>query len=100
MLAAHAIATIFYLIRKEAGIPKAKGTIAALLRFLAVARVDDTVIQEALRLPCVDFEDAVAAAAARASGCHYVIARDPKGFRGSPVQVLTPEAALPLFSER
>ena len=40
---------------------------------------------------------AVTAAAARVAGCEYIVTRDPKGFRGSPVRSLTPEAATPLL---
>lgn len=98
LLSAHAITTIHYLVRKETGAAKARGVISAILRVFQVAPVNAAVMQEALELPCPDFEDAVTAAAARPAGCHYILTRDPKGFRGSPVRPLTPEAALPLLS--
>jgi predicted nucleic acid-binding protein len=97
LLAAHAVTTIHYLVRREAGAAKAKGIISATLRVFGVAAVDGGVIQEALRLSGSDFEDALTAAAARLAGCDYIVSRDPKGFRGSPVRALTPEAAIPLF---
>jgi hypothetical protein len=62
-----------------------------------IAMVDGAVIQEALRLSLPDFEYSVTAATAEISGCDYIITRDPKGFRGSPVRSLAPEAALPLI---
>ena len=98
LLAAHAVTTIHYLIRKESGTTKAKGLLSAILRVFSVAAVDGGVIQEALQLSCPDFEDAVTAAAARHAQCDYIVTRDPKGFRGSPVRSLTPESALPLFT--
>ena len=97
MLAAHAVTTIHYLIRKEIGNVKAARTISAILRVLGVAFVDGAVIQEALQLPLSDFEDAVTAAAARVAGCECIVTRDPKGYRGSPVRSLTPEAVMPLL---
>ena len=97
MLAAHAVTTIHYLIRKEMGNAKAARTISAILRVFGVAAVDGVVIQEALQLPISDFEDAVTAAAARLAGCECIVTRDPKGFRGSPVRPLTPEAVMPLL---
>jgi predicted nucleic acid-binding protein len=100
MLAAHAVTTIHYLIRKEMGTGKAARAVSAILRVFAVAAVDRTVIQEALQLPGADFEDAVTAAAARLAGCECIVTRDPKGFRGSPVRSLTPEAVMPLLSRR
>jgi predicted nucleic acid-binding protein len=97
LLAAHAVTTIHYLVQKELGAAKAKRTIVAMLRVFGVAAVDGAVIEDALRLSLPDFEDAVTAAAARLAACDYIVTRDPKGFRGSAIRTLTPEAALPLL---
>jgi predicted nucleic acid-binding protein len=97
LLTAHAITTLHYLIQKELGATKARRVISEILRVFRVAAVDGSVIEEALRLSLADFEDAVTAAAARVSECNYIVTRDPKGFRGSPVRPLAPEAALPLL---
>jgi hypothetical protein len=97
MLAAHAVTTIHYLIRKQMGAGKAKRVVLTILRVFGVAAVDGAVIQEALQLPFSDFEDAVSAAAARLAGCDCIVTRDPKGFRGSPVRCLTPEAVASLL---
>jgi predicted nucleic acid-binding protein len=97
LLAAHAVTTIHYLVRKETGNIKARRIISAILRVFGIATVDGAVLQEALQLPLSDFEDAVTAAAARLAGCECIVTRDPKGFRGSPVRPLTPEAVAPLF---
>ena len=97
MMAAHAVTTIHYLVRKEMGIAKARCIISAILRVFGVAAVDGVVVQEALQLPLSNFVDAVTAAAARLAGCECVVTRDPKGFRGSPVRSLTPEAVMPLL---
>jgi len=94
-LAAHAITTIHYLTRKELGLAKARRVVFSLLRVFDVATVDKVVLDEALRLSLPDFEDSVTAAAAQLSGCDFIVTRDLKGFRGSPVRPLTPEAFLP-----
>jgi predicted nucleic acid-binding protein len=99
MLAAHAVTTIHYLIRKELGAARARETLSAILRVFGVAAVDGPVIQEALGLSMSDFEDSVTAAAARLAGCDSIVTRDPKGFRGSPIRPLTPEAAAPLLAQ-
>jgi predicted nucleic acid-binding protein len=96
VLAAHAVTTIHYLVRKEKGNARAKRIVSAIMRVFKVAGVDGAVIREALELPFSDFEDAVTAAAARAAGCEYIVTRDPRGFRESPVRALTPEAFRPL----
>jgi predicted nucleic acid-binding protein len=98
LLSAHAVTTIHYLVRKETSAIKAKTILSAVLKVFDVAAVDSAVIQDALQLPCSDFEDAVTAAAARLAGCNYIVTRDPKGFRGSPVRPLTPEMALALIA--
>jgi hypothetical protein len=91
------VTTIHYLASKEMGSVKARRTVSAILRVFGVATVDVAVVQEALHLPCPDFEDAVTAASARAAGCECVVTRDPKGFRGSLLRCLTPEALIPLL---
>jgi predicted nucleic acid-binding protein len=97
LLAAHAVTTIHYLVRKEMGATKARRIVSAILRVFGVAAVEGAVIQEALQLSFSDFEDAVTAAAARSAGCECIVTRDPKGFHGSPVRCLTPEAVTPLL---
>jgi predicted nucleic acid-binding protein len=97
-LAAHAITTIHYLVQKELGAAKAKQLVSLLLVVFRVAAVDGSVIEQALRLPKADFEDAVTVAAALASECEFIVTRDPKGFRGSPVRALGPEAVLPILA--
>ena len=100
MLAAHAVTTIHFLVRKEMGNIKAGRIISAILRVFGVAAVNGAVVQEALQLPFSDFEDAVTVAAARLAGCECIVTRDPKGFRGSPVRSLTPEAVTPLLDKK
>jgi hypothetical protein len=97
LLAAHAVTTIHYLVRKEIGNVKARRIVSAILRVFGMATVDGAAVQEALQLPLSDFEDAVTASAARLAGCECIVTRDRKGFRGSPVRCLTPEAVAPLL---
>jgi predicted nucleic acid-binding protein len=97
LLAAHAVTTIHYLIRKELGNTKAKRIVSAILGVFGIAAIDGAVVQEALQLPFSDFEDAVTAAAAFSAGCDCIVTRDPKGFRGSPVRCLAPEAVTALL---
>jgi predicted nucleic acid-binding protein len=99
LLASHAVTTIHYVIRKEQSTAKARRTVSSILRVFGVAMVDAAVIQEALQLSSPDFEDAVTISAARLAGCDVIVTRDPRGFRQSPVRVLTPEAAAPLLAK-
>jgi predicted nucleic acid-binding protein len=97
LLAAHAITTIHYLMRRELGNARAKRMIAAMLRVFGVASVDGPAIQLALDLPLSDFEDAVTAAAAQLALCDYIVTGNPKGFRGCGIRALMPEAAVPIL---
>ena len=99
MLAVDAVTTIHYLLRKEMGAGKTRRILSAILNVFEVAAVDGAVVQEALQLAFSDFEDAVTAASARLAGCEYIVTRDPKGFRGSPVRSLTPEAIAPFWGK-
>jgi predicted nucleic acid-binding protein len=98
VIAAHAITTLHYWIRRELGPAKSKRMMTDLLSVFAVAAVDEDVIQDALAMPSAHFEDSITAAAAKNSGCDCIVTRDPKGFRGSGILCLTPEAALPLVT--
>jgi len=99
LLSAHAVATMHYLIRREMTAANARRTMSAVLRLLEVAAVDGVVVQEALELSWPDFEDAVTAAAARRARCDYIVTRDPRGFLGSPVRVLAPEAFVAMLKQ-
>ena len=98
LIAAHTVTTIHYLLRKELGEAKTRRVISAILRVFGLAAVDSEVIHEALQLALSDFEDAVTAAAARSMGCECIVTRDPRGFRGSPVPALAPEAIAALLA--
>ena len=98
LLSAHAVTTIHYLIRKQLGDSKAKRTMGVMLQVFEVAAIDGPILAEALQLHFADFEDAVTSAAAKAADCDWIVTRDAKGFRGSPVRTLTPEALVPLLS--
>lgn len=97
VLAAHAVTTIQYILKGERGGTVARNTVESILRVLDVAAVDTQVIRRALQFGWVDFEDAVTAAAAESADCDAIVSRDPKGFPRSPVRVLSPEAAAPLY---
>jgi predicted nucleic acid-binding protein len=99
-VAAHAVTTIQYLIRRTVGLSSADKSVAGLLQIFEVAAVDDAVLRHAMRLAFSDFEDAVTAAAASRAECDCIVTRNAKDFRKSPVRCLTPEAMLPLLVRR
>jgi predicted nucleic acid-binding protein len=96
-LAAHAITTFYYLLRQQRDHAQSKQAVHSLLQVFKVAAVDSSVIHEALQMPGSDFEDCITAAAARRSGCAFIVTRDPRGFRSSPVEAVTPQAAIAIL---
>ncbi len=93
-LPAHGVTTIYYLIHQDRGAQIARQALEGIVHVLDVAPVDGAVIRSALTLSWPDFEDAVCAAAAQATGCDAIVTRDPDGFPDSPVPVMDPETAL------
>ena len=96
-LAAHSIMTLFYIISRTCNREAAVQAVTGLLESFTVAKVDDTVIREALGLGWKDFEDAVQMASAGAEGVDYLITRNIKDFQSGPVQVIQPAAFLALL---
>jgi predicted nucleic acid-binding protein len=90
VLPVHAFTTLYYVLAKAAGRPKADQTIDWLLAHFDVAVADKAVLRRARRLPMADFEDAVVASSAEAGQCDYVVTRNVSDFAGSPVPALTP----------
>ncbi len=72
--------------------------LSTLLQVLRVAAVDQAVIEDALRLPYRDFEDALQMAAAVEAGAAYVVTRDLEGFRHGPLPALQPVELVALAS--
>jgi predicted nucleic acid-binding protein len=94
MVPAHGVTTIFYLLEKARGSEFARNGVEGLIRVFSVAPVDDDVVRRALALAWPDFEDAVCAAAAEASGCDALVTRDANGYPNAPLPVIDPAAAL------
>ena len=91
---AHGVTTIFYLLEKARGAAFAREGVEQLMGVFGVAPVNDTVLRRALVFGWPDFEDAVCAAAAEASGCEAIVTRDPDGYPNAPLPVIDPAAAL------
>ena len=94
LIPAHGVTTIFYLLEKARGSRFAREGVERLITVFGVAAVNDAVVRRALVFAWPDFEDAVCAAAAEASGCEAIVTRDPAGYPDAPLPVIDPAAAL------
>jgi predicted nucleic acid-binding protein len=94
-IAAHAVTTIFYLLERELGGPRAKAVLGGLLGPLVVAPVTDATIRIALAGPLADFEDGVTLAAAQEVGAAVIVTRNGKDFVGGGLAAVHPGLLIP-----
>lgn len=90
VLPAHALTTLHYIIEKWSGPALANQTIDGLLADFAIHPVDKANFQRARQLPLIDFEDAVVAVVAEATGSQYIVTRNVADFSGATVPAITP----------
>ena len=90
----HTISNFYYLVRPIRGGAAAKDFVEGLIRFVTVAPTDTEALRYATSLPMRDFEDAMQVAAARACGAEFIVTRNTKDFRRSPIAAKNPEDAL------
>jgi predicted nucleic acid-binding protein len=96
LVAAHSLTTLFYLVAQDQSADQARVVLGELLRFLAVAAVDQSTIEGALNLPYRDFEDAVQMAAAVQAGARYLVTRNVRDYKAGPLPALLPAELLAL----
>ena len=60
------------------------------LDILRILATDKEVLEQAYALGIIDFEDALQRASAERNGLDAIVTRDPNGFIGSPIHVLSP----------
>lgn len=94
VLPAHALTTLHYIIEKHGSTDLANETVDGLLKDFAIPPADKAIFQRARRLPLKDFEDAVVAAVAEATGSEYIVTRNITDFAGTPVPAITPAEFL------
>ncbi len=89
-LCANTITTIHYLINKHINKKQSAKSINALMALFEVASVNRLVIENALKLPFNDFEDALLHESARHSGIQHIISRNIRDFKKAKIPVYTP----------
>ena len=99
-LAWHSIATLACLIERQRSNVVGRDFIGSLLAWADVAQTGRADAMAALNLPMDDFEDALQVAAAMACGAQFIITRNERDFRRSPVPALSPNAFLRKYPVR
>ncbi len=85
---------IFYLARKRVPLHTARLLVGDILGVFHLAPLGFAEMDNALRLPLADYEDAVQLAGALGSGLEAIVTRNVSDFVGSPLSILTPVELL------
>lgn len=96
-IAGHTITTIFYLVRRAAGLQRARIAVADLLQVLTVVPLEAGDYLHALSLGLRDYEDAVQAVAALRAGSTWLVTRNPRDYKGAPVEIRSAGEVLALL---
>ncbi|MBI3314496.1 MAG: PIN domain-containing protein [Candidatus Omnitrophica bacterium] len=91
---AVACATIHYLVARAIGSRQALLFIKDLLRVVTVVEVNRSILNRALELDGLDFEDNIQIACAEKVSADHIITRNPKDYRHSAISVLSPAQYL------
>ena len=90
----HTISNFYYMTRPEIGRDSALDFILDLMSFASVAATNAESVRYAARLSMSDFEDAMQVAAAVACDARFIITRNIRDYRQSPIRAITPSQAL------
>lgn len=93
----HTVSNVFYQISKHGYRLEARRFILMLLSICDVARTGTSDMHFALHLEMSDFEDAMQVAAARACGARFIVSRNERDFRNSPIRAYPASEALDLL---
>jgi hypothetical protein len=95
---AISLPTVFYIVRKVAGLDKAREAADVCLDAFEICAVDGGVLETAHSMTGSDFEDNVQIACAISAGVDAIVTRDPKGLTNNRVSVRRPDEVVALLS--
>src|SRR4051794_37523029 len=87
LAAAFTLPTLFYIVRKQAGLTAAHTAVQLCLSTIDFAPVDQITLLNAQKLAGPDFEDNLQITCAVQAGVDGIVTRDPRGFAHSPIPV-------------
>ncbi len=99
VVSALTIANAFYVGRRSVGTEAARAGVRDCLAAFEVVALDRDLLEAADAWPGSDFEDNIQVESAIRAGVDCIVTRDPRGFAGSPISVLTPADLLALLQE-
>ncbi|MGO8896832.1 MAG: type II toxin-antitoxin system VapC family toxin [Isosphaeraceae bacterium] len=97
-IAGHLVATgltnLFYISRRTIGTEKARAGVHICLATFEIISVGRLELEQADAMAGSDLEDNLSLACALSARLDVIVTRDPSGFAGSPILVLTPAELL------
>lgn len=90
----HSLSNFYYLVTARKNRSLARGFIGELLRFVQVAPVQTQHAIESLRLDLTDFEDALQVVSAKACQARFIVTRNIKHDKKSPIPAILPAKFL------
>ena len=96
-MAWHSLATLDYVGKKMAGKTKTDRFISRLLEIYEITPSDTRSARLAKMLPVPDFEDAMQVAAADKVKANFIITRNLKDYKKSPIPAISPEEFVERF---
>lgn len=96
-LTASSVTDIFYILRKYTDREKAKEVLSQLFEIVDVVEVTKGDIKKALNLNLKDFEDALQVCCGKKKKVNYIVTRNEKDFRNSPVKIISPAELIKLL---
>ena len=93
-LSANSVPNIAYILRKELSIEKLKSIIVKLNIIFSIIELKPNDLILATDLDFKDYEDALQSVCAKRIKADFIITRNTKDFKNSPVKAITPEQLL------
>jgi predicted nucleic acid-binding protein len=93
-VAAISFNNIYYVLSKQIGRDAALKSVRSLSNVFRFVPFDEQVLNRALLVDSVDFEDAIQSSSAESVSANYIVTRNVKHFASSPIEALTPEEFL------
>ena len=97
-ITANSVTDVYYILRKHLDSETAKTSLRGLTELLDIIDVTQEECLVALELPMSDYEDALLSCCARQWEADYIVTRNIKDFKNSPVKALTPNDFLKTVS--
>ena len=99
-ISVNMLTDIYYLLRKDYGSQGAQDLIENNLSFLQLIGISAEDAQKALAARWGDFEDCLVARCAEKIKVDYIVTRNVKDFKASPVEAVTPEELFARLREQ